>query len=395
MSRRVCQVMVVSLALVSVCSAQSEAPIDAVDAYNYVLGVQTINPSYQFTKQTRLVETAEAIRAMGAAVIKFELSPDYPRDLAAKARLNPKIHSLMELARDEPAYHRVLDMPFSRFVLWAHSFACGAGFRNGFSQPQQDEEYREIYNLTCYLLTTYNGSGKTFFLGHWEGDGWLRGSIRREDDVRATPQAIRGMIDWLNCRQRAIDAAKRDTMHRGVEVWHYCEVNHVQLAIEGRKAVVNMVLPQAPVDFISYSCYDTQDDPQRLKAALEFIASKITPKPGISGRRVFIGEYGFPAERFSPAKQEEMSRRVITAALQWGCPMVLYWEFYNNEVDSQGRQRGFWMIDNHGVKQPIYETHRHYYEKAHAFVTDEIRRTGHPPDDEAFRQKATDWLKLN
>ena len=28
----------------------------------------------------------------------------------------------------------------------------------------QDEEYREIYNLTCYLLTTYNGSGKTFFL---------------------------------------------------------------------------------------------------------------------------------------------------------------------------------------------------------------------------------------
>ena len=95
-------------------------------------------------------------------------------------------------------------------------------------------------------------------------------------------------------------------MHPGVEVWHYCEVNHVQLAIEGRKAVVNMVLPHAPVDFISYSRYDSQDDPQRLKAVLEFIASKLTPKPGIAGRRVFIGEYGFPAGRFSPAKQEEL-----------------------------------------------------------------------------------------
>jgi len=229
--------------------------------------------------------------------------------------------------------------------------------------------------------------------------------------MRATPQAIQGMIDWLNCRQRAVDAAKRDTIHRGVEVWHYCEVNHVQLAIEGRKAVVilsagkndpfwagkrliwaragyNMVLPHVPVDFVSYSCYDTQDDPQRLKGALEFIASKLTPKPGIAGRRVFIGEYGFPAERFSPARQEGMSRRVIAAALEWGCPMVLCWEFYNNEIDSQGRQRGFWMIDNHGVKQPIYEAHRRYFEKAREFVADEIRRTGRPPDDKAFRQWA-------
>ena len=58
------------------------------------------------------------------------------------------------------------------------------------------------------------------------------------------------MIDWLNCRQRAIDAAKRDTPHKAVEVWHYTEVNHVQVAIEGRKAVTNMVLPHVQVDFV-------------------------------------------------------------------------------------------------------------------------------------------------
>jgi len=72
---------------------------------------------------------------------------------------------------------------------------------------------------------------------------------------------------------------------------------------------------------------------------------------------------------------------------------VLYWEFYNNEIDPQGRQRGFWMIDNHGVKQPIYETHRRFYEKARAFVAGEIRRSGHPPEDEEFRRRAVGFLQ--
>jgi len=309
MARLACLLPMIALVLGSACPTTAGPPANPVSAYNYVLGVQTINPSYQFTHQARLVETAEAIKTMGAAVIKFELSPSYTRDLAAKAQPNPKIRSLTDLARDEPSFHHVLDMPFSRFVLWTHSFACGARFRDGFSQPQQEKEYREIHDFTRYLLKTYDGSGKTFFLGHWEGDGWLRGSIKREDDARATPKAIQGMIDWLNCRQRAIDDAKRDTPHQGVEVWHYTEVNHVQVAIEGRKAVANMVLPHAPVDFVSYSCYDTQEDPQRLRAALDFIQSKLTPKPGIAGQRVFIGEYGFPAERFSPAAGRNVAPR--------------------------------------------------------------------------------------
>ena len=393
MSRLAFLLPMTALIFGSIRPSAGESPTDPLAAYNYVLGVQTINPSYQFTQQARLVETAEAIAAMGATVIKFEMGRSYPRDLAAKAQPNPKIRALTELARDEPAFRHVLHMPFSRFVLWTHSFACGLNFREGFPEPQQEKEYREIYDFTRYLLTTCDGSGKTFFLGHWEGDGLLRGSVKREDDARATPKAIQGMIDWLNCRQRAIDDAKRDTPHKGVEVWHYTEVNHVQLAIEGRKAVANMVLPQAAVDFVSYSSYDTQQDPARLKAALDFIQSKLSPKPGIAGRRVFIGEYGFPAVRFAPQKQAEMSRRVILAALQWGCPLVLYWEFYNNEVDRQGRQQGFWMIDDHGVKQPIYEMHRRYYQKARAYVADEIRRTGRPPDDEPFRRKAMEFLQ--
>jgi hypothetical protein len=35
---------------------------------------------------------------------------------------------------------------------------------------------------------------------------------------------------------------------------------------------------------------------------------------------------------------------------------------YNNEV-RDGRQRGFWLIDNEGRKQPAYFTLQKYYEK--------------------------------
>jgi hypothetical protein len=251
-----------------------------------------------------------------------------------------------------------------------------------------------MYDLTAHLLRTYSGSDKTFYLGHWEGDGWLRGSVAPENDAKVTPLAVQGLADWLNTRQRAVDNAKCDTPHQGVQVWHYTEVNHVKLAMQGRPALVNEVLPKTTVDLVSYSSYDTAHDPALLKAALGFIEAKLPPKLGITGRRVFIGEYGFPAIRHTPAETDRLSRQVICAGLEWGCPFVLYWELYNNEVDSDGKQRGFWMIDDQGVKQPIYETHRSFYEWARRFVADALARTGRVPSDAEFRRAAVHFLDL-
>ena len=370
-------------------------PNGGLDHFNYVLGTQTFDPSYQFTKQTPLVETAEAIQALGSTVIKFALTP----------KKQSAVHSLTELARDEPSHRHVLDMPFAYFVIWMHTYSNpgGGSWRNGFTKTAQTNEYREVYDLVAYLLKTYDGSGKTFYLGHWEGDGMLRGSIGKEFDVRATPIAIQGMIDWLTVRQRAVDDAKRDTPHHNVQVWHYTEVNHVTPARdEGRPTVVNKVLPMVPVDFVSYSSYDTSNFPrtENIKSALDYIESKLTPKPGISGKRVFIGEYGYPILKktskqnaHTPQEQERLSRIVMLAGLEWGCPFVLYWEMYNNEVNSDGSQRGYWMIDDKGVKQPVYETHRRYFEWAHHFVATETSRTGNAPDDLEFRTAAVKYLK--
>lgn len=385
--------------------------IEGVEGYNYIIGTQTFDANYQFTGDTRLVESAEIIRKMGATVIKFGLMGDYaatggpePKRHGNVPTRNPKITTLTELARDEPSHRRVLDMPFANYVLWMHTFSTGADdWRNGFSEVSRQKEYREVYDLVAYLLKAYSGTGKTFYLGHWEGDGLLRENISRTNDFRVTPKAVQGMIDWLTVRQRAVDDAKRDTPHHNVQIWHYTEVNHVTIARdEGRPALVNMVLPHVPVDFVSYSSWDTGNSPrpENIKSALDYIESKLTPKPVITGKRVFIGEYGYAVGKpkldgkpeHTPEEQDALSRIVMRTGLEWGCPFVLYWELYNNEVYRDGRQRGFWLIDEKGAKQPIYFTHEKLLAAGRQYVAQVIAKTGRLPTFEEYRRKALELL---
>lgn len=400
--------MALGLAGRGAMAAMAGEPLGELNKFNCIVGTQTFDATYQFTGETLLVETAEAMHAMGASVIKFGLMPNYYAEGKRSGNVpkrDPRIHSLTELARDEPSHQRVLDMPFANYVIWMHTFSTGVDdWRNGLSADAREKEYREVYELVAYLLKTYSGTGKTFYLGHWEGDGWLRRTVERENDARVTPTAVQGMIDWLNTRQKAVDDAKRDTPHHDVQVWHYTEVNHVVLARdEGRPALVNKVLPHVPVDFVSYSSYDTSNSPreENIKSALDYIESKLTPKPGIPGKRVFIGEYGYAVgepkpggkREHTPEEQDELSRVVMRAGLEWGCPFILYWELYNNEIYLDGRQRGFWMIDDKNVKQPIYFTQERLLREGRKYVAEAIKRTGRAPTFDEYRKKAIDMLK--
>ena len=377
---------------VKMAASLTATELTSADRYNYILGTQAIGGKYQFTSQDPLVESAEVIRAMGASCMKFDLRP--------KPKQYPGIHSLVELARDQPAHRKVLDMPFANYQLWAEPFA-GTSWKQGFSKAHAEQEYQEMYSLVVHLLKTYSGTGKTFYLGHWEGDNLLRGSISKSADAQMTPEKVQGLIDWLSTRQRAVDDAKRDIPHQDVQVWHYTELNHPTISLRvGRPSLVNKVLPQVPVDFVSYSAYDVTNEPkpEEIKAVLSYIESKLQPKTGIQGRRVFIGEYGYSVlhngkPHHSPQDQDRLSRITIQAALEWGCPFILYWELYNNELEADGQQRGFWMIDDTGVKQPVYETHRRYYEWARQFVAATFADTGKAPAEAEFRAAATDYFK--
>jgi len=77
------------------------------------------------------------------------------------------------------------------------------------------------------------------------------------------------------------------------------------------------------VDYVSYSSYDAIQGNihEGLFAALNHIESKLRPKPGIPGKRVFIGEYRFPARRYTPEEQNRKSLEVMLAGIEWGLPV--------------------------------------------------------------------------
>ena len=182
------------------------------------------------------------------------------------------------------------------------------------------------------------------------------------------------MAKWYRTRQNAIDKAKVDTEFTGVNVFHYAEVNQVVDAkFNGKKRVVNCVLPYTNVDFVSYSSYDAQwYDQTKYNSVLDYIEANLPPKQGITGKRVFIGEVGNSLEKsgWDIYRHESDNRVFFKTAIAWGSPFVLYWEMYNNELDANNnnRHRGFWLINDKNEKQPLYYTFKYFYEAAKKYV---------------------------
>jgi hypothetical protein len=353
--------------------------LSPVDAYDYVIGTQSIGAAYQFTPEPRLMETARAIRDIGASVIKFQLG---------NTAKNPNVKTLADMAERDPATRAVLDMPFSDYILWAYS---NDSKDDPFNPANLAGDYQQLHALAKDLLTRYRGSGKTFYLGNWEGDWHL---LHTDPNYVPSQAEVQRMIDWVNTRQRAVDDAKREVPPQGVNVFYYLEVNRVEDAMAGKIRVTNAVLPRTPVDYVSYSSYDAihGDIETDLPRALNYIESKLPLKPGVPGKRVFIGEYGFASVSYGPVQQDALSRRVMRAGLDWGCPFVLYWEMYNNEI-KDGVQQGYWLIDNHGVRQPLYFTQQRFLEAGRRYVADFLAREGRVPTRDEFQHTAAQWLE--
>jgi len=357
-------------------AAEEPQPLTAVEAFSLAAGTQTIGAGYQFTNEPMLVETARAMLAMGSNIAKFSLEGESP------------YNSLAERAERDRDVQTVFHLPFAHYFLWVSPLSAPYGDGTPFDPVRLESQKREMYDLTCYLLKTFNGSGKTFYLGNWEGDWLLTGM-----DPEKVPdeRTVRNMIAWGKTRQQAVDDARRDTPHQNVAVYLYIEVNRVRDAKEGKVRVTNMVLPETNPDFVSYSAYDAQG-PQiekTLAELLDYIQAQLKPKAGLPEKRVFIGEYGLPATRKDsggPVAQELVVRRVLRSALHWGCPFVLYWQMYDNE------KAGFWLIDDKNVKQPAYFTHAVFLEKAKAYVAEFNAKHHRLPTRAEFGSAAQKWL---
>jgi len=390
------------------CGPSPREVENAVEGFNYVAGTQTALSLYQFTDDTLLVETARGIRELGSNAVKLSMSARYctieyrlPRD--------ERIRSLADLATLEPSFRQVLEMDFRYYLFWAYSFSQYRGgggqadlvsFIDGFSIEESEQVYRELYDLSRHLLATYSGTGKVFYIGHWEGDWHLRPDYDRTRPL--DPRTVEGMIAWLRTRQRAVDDAKREVPHHDVELYHYTEVNLVRRGLNGEPCAATLVVPAVDVDYVSYSAWDSTNNPksagdmrQSLFSALDFLEGQLRPKAGLPpGRRVWIGEFGYPAIQHTAEDADRRTRWVLRSGLEWGCPFVLYWEFYNNEAEPDGTQRGYWMVDDHGNRAPVYLTYAAYYRQARELVAAHVAEHGRPPTPQEFGRAALELPAL-
>jgi hypothetical protein len=352
-----------------------------IESYNYVLGTQTIGAVYQFTGEDRLVETAKQILSMGSNILKISLGQDHKYTY--------------EVFEKDTAMKELLSMDFKYYFFWVYT--PQVNWMDGLSAQESQSEYTNLYKTAEYLLKSCKGSKKTFYLGHWEGDCHIVDMNMNLQTVN--PVKIQGMIDWYNIRQKAIDDAKAANAGSDVKLYHYCEVNRVFDALnKGYDRVVNKVLPNVNVDFVSYSSYDATNSSsyvnleKDMHTALDYIEQNMKPKPGITGKRVFIGEYGFPSKNIGAQVQNDRARMVMKATLKWGCPFVLYWEMYNNEVDNQGNQTGYWLIDDKAAKQPVYYTYSNFYDAMKKYVYAYNKQNGHLPSQTEYLENAVRYF---
>ncbi len=397
------------ICLVTMLVVSCQAPVsfeEEIGRFNYVLGTQTVGAKYKFTDETNLVETAIAIREMGSNLLKMSMSPRYWWE-NYDIPFDPEITSLKKLAQEE-SMKRVLKMDFTYYQIWIYEFSqytqepegekkdeYQITYIGGMSDEHAEASYREVYELACYLLETYSGTDKVMYLGNWEADWHLRWDYNR--DKPADPGTIEGMIRWFNVRQQAIDDAKRDTPHHGIDMYHYIELNLSDLAVVGKDCVTNSVLPYINPDYVSFSAYTATNPPMTydemadmLKEHLDYIESKIQPKQGLpSGKRLFIGEYGWSEATYPPDVINERAKWVIRIGLEWGSPYILFWEMYNNELDPvTGENRGFWLINDRNEKMPLYHTHRQFYDEAREWLRTYANKHDRMPSQEEFMSAA-------
>jgi len=362
----------------------------AVDLYNVRVGSQTFSPLYQFTASNELVETALAIRNFGSDIIKFELGPGVSGQYSISIPSNAT--NLMSLAKNEPNCRYVLNMQFKDYILWTYTFT-GGWWTDGYSTTEQQKEYNEMFSFTRYLLTNYNNSGKTFYLGHWEGDGYLEVN---NWTTNPPPGYTSNMVIWLNVRQAAVDDAKRSTAFTNVNVYHYTEANRVRDAMyngpTNNQRMINYVVPYVTnLDYLSWSSYDGQNvSSNELVNMLNYMEAHIPTNKAatVAGKRLWVGEYGWGGS-YSSYQQEPLARAYMQRLIPWGVKFILMWEMYNNEVGHK-----YWLIDDTNTKVPCYWLHQRFLNAARMAVARFKEVNGRVPNDAEFTALVTPLFDL-
>ncbi len=326
-----------------------------------LLGVAHVGPDYG---PRTLVGDADGIADEGFHAIKLHLSPNYATEYPLQS-WGGSHASLTELAQDAACSTVFGDSRLTTFALNVWTFANGTNnpWTNGVEPnsagvfpPSANlaAERAEIKALATHLLQTY--SGKTFILQQSEADWALLGQASDAARQFSIPSyRSHQAAAFFRERQGAIEEARHDVTSSS-RVLHGLEMNLV-LDDNGPRFHRD-VLPYCRPDIVSFSAYESiitailsgvpataeAEIDRRLRAAWSHVQSIC---PGVA---TYIGEFGWPENEswFTSLVSGGLSvagivDRVVDTADALGMEACIMWTYRDNEEQSPGVPRGFYV----------------------------------------------------
>lgn len=293
-----------------------------------MLGIDDWNgayPAFHLTSESLLEEDARIIHNTHSQVILFPIGPQAVTDFPGLS-LPGSVGNLTDLAKSAP-YQNVFAMNFSTYVLTTYAYTDP----DAFGSPNLAAEQQEIANFTAYLLTTYKGTGKTFILKNWEGEWAMSQYANGGTAVRPytfSPQLLQRMTDWLNARHAGVVQGRAMAgAVSGVAVHDAAEFVWLTEGLQSKPGMLTSVIPNVQSDYITYSSYDTINRYWSLPTLRRGILDDLTwlrHYPGLNGRPLLIGEYGFSLQNALTDADQHMTI-ASQAFMDASIPLALYW----------------------------------------------------------------------
>jgi len=317
-----------------------------VTSNSQAIGVVDWGAAYQITSDPKIVEGARFIHSLGAKNITIAMSPNLSGNYPSENFGNPSPTTLTQLAQTAD-YQTVLNMPFQTYVLEAFAFSDYPNYL-AIPNPNLPADTQEIANLVTYLLTTFQGTGKTFIIKNWEGDNAMAGNTALEP----------AMLQWLNARHNGVIQGRAAAgAVTGVTVHDAAEFNLISpvKANPTQPCMLKDIIPYVNSDMISYSSYDTTNNPltDSLYSAITSDVALIRSMIPV-GKPLMIGEFGYVANVGSPPfYYPDPGVREQTANLAFldaGASPVFTWVIEDGQVSD----KGMGLVEPSGAYSPMW-----------------------------------------
>ena len=319
----------------------------------HVAGLYPISASF-------LTDGATAIKGLGpnSDTVKVFFSSDHAAKYPNQTGWGT-VNNLVDLASSAPMAAVIGDAQFTDVFInifpWWAGFEAESltnywvnGVTTGLVSPATylANEKTAAQNLATYLLTTYAGTGKTFFLQNWEGDWQLLNSFVYTDVVN--PWWVDRMASVMNARRDGIAAARAASSAVGVTVKFGLEVNR---ALDpGGRRVHRDLLPLVQPDYVSWSAYEAMTVGAVYGGSIALANAYIADKMRLfhaeirkySDVPIVIGEYGWPELEIDTTTYPvgSLIQNVLDVGTELGWTHAIYWQIYDNEAGP----RGFYIV---------------------------------------------------